>query len=134
MAYFKDRLTDRQAMFCNEYMIDLNATQAAVRAGYSKPSASSIGHENLRKVLVVDEIARLKKIRMDETRIDAAYVLKMSNVLLQRCMAEDDDLFNAAGAGKALDLIGKHIDVQAFNEKSTSETVVKVKSFTDMYE
>lgn len=47
-------LTDKQRRFVEEYCADLNATQAAIRAGYSKKSAESIGHENLSK----PEIAR----------------------------------------------------------------------------
>ena len=43
------RMTDKQARFCEEYMIDLNATQAAIRAGYSVESAGSIGSELLKK-------------------------------------------------------------------------------------
>lgn len=42
-------LTDKQVRFCEEYLVDYNATQAAVRAGYSKKTAGSIGHENLTK-------------------------------------------------------------------------------------
>lgn len=42
-------MTARQMRFCDEYLIDLNATQAAIRAGYSKKTAYSIGEENLRK-------------------------------------------------------------------------------------
>jgi len=118
-------LTDKQKQFCLEYLIDLNATQAAVRAGYSKKTAHSIGNENLIKPLIQARIAECMAERSEKTKIDAAYVLKMSDQLLIRCMAEGDE-FNAAGAGKALDLIGKHIDVQAFNEKSTSSTTIKV--------
>ena len=42
-------LTPKQKRFCQEYLIDLNATQAAVRAGYSEKTAYSVGNENLRK-------------------------------------------------------------------------------------
>ena len=42
-------MTEKQKRFCDEYLTDLNATQAAVRAGYSKKTAYSIGEENLRK-------------------------------------------------------------------------------------
>jgi len=126
------KLTPKQELFCTEYMIDLNATQAAIRAGYSKHTAQAIGAENLTKPLIAAEISRLFTERTTKTKIDAEYVLIKSNELLTRCMAEGVD-FNAAGAGKALDLIGKHIDVQAFNEKTTVEASVKVKSFSDMY-
>jgi phage terminase small subunit len=40
-------LTDKQAAFCREYLIDLNGTQAAIRAGYSEKTAKDIAAENL---------------------------------------------------------------------------------------
>lgn len=43
------KLTEKQKRFCDEYLIDLNATQAAIRAGYSKKTAYAIGVENLKK-------------------------------------------------------------------------------------
>lgn len=43
------KMTAKQMRFCDEYLIDLNATQAAIRAGYSKKTAYSIGVENLKK-------------------------------------------------------------------------------------
>lgn len=42
-------LSEKQIRFCEEYLIDLNATQAAIRAGYSTNTARAIGHENLTK-------------------------------------------------------------------------------------
>ena len=121
----KPRLTDKQELFCLEYLIDLNATQAAIRAGYSTRTAQAIGAENLTKPLISERIAKAFNERAEETKINAAYVLKMSNELLLRCMVDGED-FSPSGAGKALDLIGKHVNVQAFNEKSTSETTLKV--------
>lgn len=43
------KLTPKQQLFCDEYLIDLNATQAAIRAGYSEKTAKQIGQENLSK-------------------------------------------------------------------------------------
>lgn len=43
------KMTAKQMRFCDEYLIDLNATQAAIRAGYSKKTARKIGQENLTK-------------------------------------------------------------------------------------
>ena len=43
------KLTDKQERFCYEYCVDFNATQAAIRAGYSEKTAGSIGGENLKK-------------------------------------------------------------------------------------
>jgi len=52
----KAGLTPKQARFVAEYLIDLNATQAAIRAGYSPKTAFAIGSENLRKPLVAEAI------------------------------------------------------------------------------
>lgn len=46
------KLTAKQQRFCDEYLIDLNATQAAIRAGYSKKTANRIGTENLSKPVI----------------------------------------------------------------------------------
>lgn len=69
-------LTDKQEMFCREYLIDLNATQAAIRAGYSENTARKIGSENLTKPDVQNRIAELKANRNEQVSIDAAYVLR----------------------------------------------------------
>lgn len=53
-------LTDKQEMFCQEYMIDLNATQACIRAGYSENVAAVQGSENLIKPNIGKRIAELK--------------------------------------------------------------------------
>lgn len=48
-VWFVDKLTAKQQRFCDEYLIDLNATQAAIRAGYSGKNANNIASENLAK-------------------------------------------------------------------------------------
>lgn len=53
-------LTGKQKRFCEEYVIDLNATQAAIRAGYSEATAHSIGSENLTKPEVKDYVIKLQ--------------------------------------------------------------------------
>ena len=54
------RMTDKQARFCEEYMVDLNATQAAIRAGYSPASAKTVGPRLLENVGVQKLIAQLQ--------------------------------------------------------------------------
>ena len=57
------KLTPKQRRFVNEYLIDLNATQAAIRAGYSKKTAQQIGAENLSKpVMLTISEEKLKRI------------------------------------------------------------------------
>jgi phage terminase small subunit len=54
---WKDDLEPKQIAFVEEYLIDLNATQAAIRAGYSPPSAKQMGYVNLRKPAIAKAIA-----------------------------------------------------------------------------
>jgi phage terminase small subunit len=69
-------LTPRQQRFVEEYLIDLNATQAAIRAGYSPKTAYSIGHENLRKPEIEAAIAYAVFERSQKTGITAERVLE----------------------------------------------------------
>lgn len=54
------KLSDKQEKFCNEYLVDLNATQAAIRSGYSEKTAQQIGSENLSKPVIQERIAELR--------------------------------------------------------------------------
>lgn len=69
-------LTDKQRRFVDEYLVDLNATQAAIRAGYSKRRASEIGSQLLRKPNVAEAISVAQAERSQRTQIDADYVLR----------------------------------------------------------
>lgn len=53
---YEMKLTKKQEMFVEEYIIDLNATQAAIRAGYSKKTAGQIGEQNLKKLEIQQAI------------------------------------------------------------------------------
>jgi phage terminase small subunit len=68
-------LTAKQARFAEEYLVDLNATQAAIRAGYSEATAHAIGHENLGKPEIADAIAAAQAERANRTQITADRVL-----------------------------------------------------------
>lgn len=69
------KLTPKQQRFVDEYLIDLNATQAAIRAGYSKRSADKIGPQLLGKSGVAAALTAAKTERSQLTKIDANYVL-----------------------------------------------------------
>lgn len=69
-------LTTKQRRFVDEYLIDLNATQAAIRAGYSTKRADAIGYENLRKPDIAEAIASAMKAREQRIEVDADYVFK----------------------------------------------------------
>ena len=70
-------MTDKQARFCEEYMVDLNATQAAIRAGYSENGAENEGYRLLRNDEVKLRIDQLKAERSARLRISTDYVVKL---------------------------------------------------------
>ena len=130
------KLTARQERFVDEYLVDLNATQAAIRAGYSAKNADKIGSELLGKTRVATAIAAAKRARSEATKIDANYVLQKLHQIVERCLQEvkpalhaktrlpmkDRDgnalfTFNAAGANQALALLGKHVEIRAFEDR-----------------
>lgn len=68
-------MTKKQKRFAEEYLIDLNATQAAIRAGYSPGTAKSIGSENLTKPDVQACIAKAMAERSKRTGVNADRVV-----------------------------------------------------------
>lgn len=149
-------LTAKQVRFVQEYLLDLNATQAAIRAGYSARTANRIGPELLTKPAVASAVAAAQAVRAERTKIDADWVLAR---LAAEADADIADLYTPDGsllpvhdwpeiwrkglvAGidveeireegvtvgtvrklklsdriKRIELIGKHVNVQAFNDR-----------------
>jgi len=116
----KKKLTAKQMKFVLEYMIDLNATQAAIRAGYSEKSAAVQGWENLRKPQIQKELTKRINRLSIKSEISAESVLKRLNEVADRCLQAvevyDRDgnptgeyFFDASGANRALELLGKHL-------------------------
>lgn len=100
-----------------EYLVDLNATQAAIRAGYSAKTAGAIGGENLEKPEIAEAIAKAIAERSEKTGIDAAWVLKEAADVYQTARTSD----KLPEALRALEIVGKHVDVQAFKERISQE-------------
>jgi len=69
------KLTPKQKRFVDEYLIDLNATQAAIRAGYSKKTANEQAGRLLVNVSVREQISRRQAARVERTQIDQDFVL-----------------------------------------------------------
>lgn len=150
-------MTPKQQRFVEEYLIDLNATQAAIRAGYSAATAMEQGYQLLQNSSVAEAITALKAKRSEKTGIDAAWLLTR---LAKEADADLNDIYDEAGAlkpvkdwpmiwrqglvggikaveerddkgnivgiirevklsdrVKRLELIGKHVDVQAFKDR-----------------
>lgn len=152
------KLTDKQELFAREFIVDLNATQAAIRAGYSEKSSRNQGARMMANDDILDRIAELKAERNEQVGVDAAYVLRrlteidqmdVLDILLTngelkpikdwpkvwRTTLSGMDVVEMASAESAallkkikwpdkvknLELLGKHVDVQAFKEQTKVE-------------
>ena len=70
------KLTQKQKRFCDEYLIDLNGTQASIRSGYSEKTAKEIGSQHLTKLHIQEYIAEKQKEIQDRTNITLDTVVK----------------------------------------------------------
>lgn len=68
-------MTPKQELFVEEYLVDLNAKQAAIRAGYSKKSAEVIGHGLLKKSLVAAAVSARRAKLVEKTRVTQERIL-----------------------------------------------------------
>lgn len=120
-------LTDKQQRFVAEYLVDLNATQAAIRAGYSARTAGSVGGENLKKPEIAAAIQAAMNKRAERTQVDADYVLRTIVDTIERCKqaepVRDRDgettgeyKFDASAVLKGAELLGKHL--RMFTDKT----------------
>lgn len=89
-------LTAKEERFCQEYLIDLNGTAAAVRAGYSKRTAYSIANQLLGKEHIQERIAELQAERAKRTKIDQDYVLSKLKAILDTTIK---DVLKQSGRG-----------------------------------
>ena len=135
-------LTSKQQRFVEEYLIDLNATKAAMRAGYSKRTARQVGAENLSKPVIATAIQKAMEERSERTGIDQDWVLNNLRSITERCMqvepvtdSKGDPVFvenaeggivpaftfNSTGANRALELIGKHLGMFVERKEHTGK-------------
>ena len=101
----------KQVRFVEEYLFDLNATQAAIRAGYSPKTAAEIGYENLKRPQIADAIAEAQAARSARTQLTQDDVIAR---LLREADREDDGASHGARV-QAIGLLGKHLGM--FREK-----------------
>jgi phage terminase small subunit len=99
------KLSAKQEQFCREYLVDLNATQAAIRAGYSPKTAQEQASRLLSNVMVAARVAELKAKRAEKADRTAQDVL--NDIIAVTAQARDEgDLKTAL---KGLELQGKHL-------------------------
>ena len=101
-------LTKKQKAFIQEYLVDLNATQAAIRAGYSKKTAYSIGQENLSKPEIQQALQEAQKRREKRTEVTQDYVIaKLREIVEKDASDGPDSELKYANKIRALELLGK---------------------------
>jgi len=113
-------LSDKQKRFCEEYILDLNATQACIRAGYSKDTAKSIGCENLTKPDLQKFIKELQEDKVEELGITFSYIALKTKEIVERSEVKDNDKL------KALDQLSKlfgHYEKDN-SQKKESQTII----------
>lgn len=100
-------MTPKQERFVQEYMVDLNATQAAIRAGYSPKGAEVQGAKLLRNAKVQTAIEKAKEDLRVATGVTTEYVI--------RRLQEESELYGEGSSHgariKALELLGKHLNL-----------------------
>lgn len=112
-----DKLTAQQNIFVAEYIVDRNATQAAIRAGYSAKTAKSQGQRLLTNVDIMDAINKQLEYREQRTLVTADYVIKGIKEVADNTERDCDRL-------KAYELLGKHLKL--FTEKMEHSGAIPV--------
>lgn len=112
-------LNDKQKRFCEEYLIDLNATQAAIRAGYSQKTAGQIGEQNLKKLEIQEYLQKRKQELQEVTGITQKRVLEEYAKI---AFVDIRKFYNQDGALKAItdlddDAAGALAGVEVYEEK-----------------
>ena len=133
--------TDKQKCFCEEYMIDNNATQAAIRAGYSERTARSIGHRLLTKVDIKKYVDALLEERRSACIASSDEVLERLTAVMRGESESEVVVVEGVGDGcskarllmkkpdererlKAAELLGKRYGL--FTDKVNVEGTAKV--------
>lgn len=123
------KMTDKQKKFCEEYLIDLNGTRAAIRAGYSEDTAGVIASENLQKPYIRKYIDEQLEIGMQQrkTELKTKVLGELNNIAFDEGEIITDKDGNPIGSRKtdklkALELLGKYTVL------FTDKTEVEVKT------
>lgn len=90
------KLTPKQKLFCKYYLISLNATDAAIKAGYSKKTANRIGTENLSKPVIREYLESQMKKREEKLDITADKVI---NEIAKLAFANTTDILEITDHG-----------------------------------
>ena len=120
-------LTPKQSAFVLEFLIDLNATQAAIRAGYSAKTAQEQSSRLLSNVMVQEVIQAAQDKRAIKLELDADWVLgKIKTDVLRN---SDEENYNSPNLLKGCELLGKHLKL--FTDKVEHSGGIDLSSVSD---
>ena len=113
-------LNEKQKQFCEEYIIDLNGTQAAIRAGYSAKTANEQAAQLLAKLSIQEYVQKIKNERSERVKYSQDELMRDILEVKNRCLQANPVLdkegnetgiwkFDSNGANKALDMLAKHV-------------------------
>ncbi len=118
----QDKLTPRQAKFVNEYMLDLNATKAAARAGYSEKTAGAAGGRLLQNVKIQAALNKRMTHRTERTEITQDFVLTgICRNIQQAENAEEQTPAHVQAAMRGYELLGRHLAMFTDKVKATHD-------------
>ena len=113
-------LNEKQKQFCEEYIIDLNGTQAAIRAGYSAKTSNEQAAQLLAKLSIQEYVQKTKNERSERVKYSQDELMRDILEVKNRCLQANPVLdkegnetgvwkFDSNGANKALDMLAKHV-------------------------
>lgn len=115
------KLTPKQKRFVSEYLVDLNATAAAKRAGYKDPN---IGRQLITKNNVSDAIQKAISDRQERTEVTQDYVIgKLKAIADKQASDAPDSELKYSSQIKAIELLGKHVG--AWDRQDKQQTAVE---------
>lgn len=133
-------LTDKQESFIREYLVDLNATAAYIRAGYEKNGANANASRLMANDSIRARIEESQQKRAEQLQLDAQWVLRRLRDISDRCMTAEPVMafnyeskqleetgeykFDSQGANKATELIGKHLGMFVDKQEITGRLVM----------
>lgn len=123
-----NKLTDKQARFVEEYLIDLNATQAAIRAGYSEKTAQEQSSRLLSNVMVKEAVERGKAKTANKLEITRERVLQtIAEIAFEEIKNPDDPELNLpsyADRLKANDMLSRHLGLFEKDNDQRAPTII----------
>lgn len=118
------KLTLKQERFVQEYLVDLNATAAAKRAGYSGKNAGKIGPELLGKTRISAAIQEAIRARQERTEVTQDYVIEKLKAIADRQASDaPESELKYSSQIKAIELLGKHVG--AWEPQDKQQTAVE---------